>query len=164
MKYWYDSEFLEDGFSINLISIAFVAEDGREYYATNADADWPRIREDKWLMKNVVPQLPPEILWKPKAQIAQEVYDFLTVDGTVPELWAWYAAYDHVAYAQLWGKMIDLPEPLPMFTNDLRSLLGWKLAPHLHKGLPKQSGGVHDALEDARHLRLRYHWVTALDD
>ena len=162
MKVFYDSEFLEDGRTIDLISIAFVAEDGREYYAANMDMDWDRIRADKWLMKNVVPQLPHSSLWKPKAEIAAEVLEFLTADGKEPELWAWYAAYDHVAYAQLWGKMINLPKGLPMYTNDLRSLLDWAILPHLHSDLPKQDEGVHDALADARHLKVRYDWVTLM--
>lgn len=162
MKYWYDSEFLEDGSTIDLISIAFVAEDGREYYAVNSDADWERIDRDEWLRKNVVAQLPEyPNRWKPKAQIAAEVLEFLLEDETKPELWAWYSAYDHVAYAQLWGKMIDLPVGLPMFTNDLRSLMDWILPKKLHKELPKQAEGVHDALEDARHLKVRYDWVTS---
>ena len=33
MRYFYDTEFLEDGETIDLISIGIVAEDGREYYA-----------------------------------------------------------------------------------------------------------------------------------
>ena len=160
MRYFFDSEFLEDGETINLISIAFVAEDGREYYAVNNTADWPRIHRDKWLMDNVVPHLNHTSEWKPKKQIAQEVLEFLTADGQEPELWAWYSAYDHVAYAQLWGKMIHLPEGLPMYTNDLRSLMDWGLPKELHKELPKQPDGVHDALADARHLKTRYEWVT----
>ena len=38
------------------------------------------------------------------------------------ELWAWYAAYDHVALAQLWGAMPALPRAIPRFTKDLRQL------------------------------------------
>ena len=41
MRYFYDTEFLEDGETIDLISIGIVAEDGREYYAVNLNADWP---------------------------------------------------------------------------------------------------------------------------
>ena len=33
MKYFYDTEFIDDGHTINLISIGIVAEDGHEYYA-----------------------------------------------------------------------------------------------------------------------------------
>lgn len=159
MKYWFDSEFLEDGVTIDLISIAFVAEDGREYYAVNDDADWRRIEDDKWLMKNVRPHLPHYTEWKSKDIIAKEVLDFLTIDEGTPELWAWYSAYDHVVFAQLWGKMINLPKPLPMFTHDLRSLMDWALPPEQHHDLPRQPGGNHDALEDARHLKTRYDWV-----
>lgn len=160
MRYYFDSEFLEDGSTIDLISIAFVAEDGREYYAVNEDADWLRIHEDKWLKKNVVAQLPEyPNRWKPKAQIAAEVLEFLMVDGS-PELWAWYCAYDHVAYAQLWGKMIHLPAGLPMHTNELKTLLHEKL-PRVQdrNGFPAQAEGLHNALADARHVKVRYDWI-----
>lgn len=33
MRYFYDTEFIEDGHTIDLISIGVVAEDGRSYYA-----------------------------------------------------------------------------------------------------------------------------------
>ena len=162
MKYFFDTEFLEDGSTIDLISIAFVAEDGREYYAVNKDADWSRISYDKWLTENVTSQLAhyTEPEWKPKAQIAEEVLAFLLAGEGRPELWAWYSAYDHVAYAQLWGKMIDLPEGLPMYTNDVKSLLHWAL-PRVQDrdGFPAQAEGEHDALADARHVKVQYDWI-----
>lgn len=160
MRYYFDSEFLEDGSTIDLISIAFVAEDGREYYAVNMNADWERIHKDKWLMDNVVSQLPPDEEWKPKKQIAAEVLEFLMADGKRPELWAWYSAYDHVVYAQLWGKMIHLPEGLPMHTNELKTLLH-KALPRVQdrSGFPAQAEGIHDALADARHVKVRYDWI-----
>lgn len=43
MKFFYDTEFIEDGKTIDLISIGIVAEDGLEYYAVNLDAPWKRI-------------------------------------------------------------------------------------------------------------------------
>ncbi|PRA13316.1 hypothetical protein CQ010_01330 [Arthrobacter sp. MYb211] len=58
MKYFYDTEFLEDGKSIELISIGIVAEDGREYYAVNSDMPVERIKKHEWLMRNVFPSLP----------------------------------------------------------------------------------------------------------
>lgn len=154
MKYFYDTEFLEDGHTINLISIGIVAEDGREYYAVNQDADWGRIALNDWLCENVAPHLPPYSEWKPKAQIRDEVRAFLLHDGS-PELWAWYAAYDHVALAQLFGTMMDLPEGVPMWTNDLRQ--------EVHRRgevtLPAQTEGEHDALADARHVSRMHAWV-----
>lgn len=53
-----DSEFLEDGTTIELISIAYVDENGAAYYAVNADMPVDRIRTHDWLCKNVVPHLP----------------------------------------------------------------------------------------------------------
>lgn len=58
MRYCYDSEFLEDGQTIALISIGIVCEDGREYYAVNSDMPIGRILKHDWLMTNVVPHLP----------------------------------------------------------------------------------------------------------
>lgn len=154
MKYWYDTEFLEDGKTIDLISIGIVAEDGREYYAISKNADWSRIRQDDWLVSNVMASLPQETDhpdFKTREQIATEVRDFLLFDKN-PKLWAWYGAYDHVVLCQLWGKMIDLPQGIPMFTHDLRAMMNRGEA----MKLPKQPDGLHNALADARHLRVRY--------
>ena len=41
--YCYDTEFLDDGNTIELISIGIVCEDGREYYAVNADCNFGRV-------------------------------------------------------------------------------------------------------------------------
>jgi hypothetical protein len=54
----YDLEFLEDGRTIELISIGMVCDDGCEYYAVNSDAPWERIRKNDWLIRNVLPSLP----------------------------------------------------------------------------------------------------------
>lgn len=157
MKYFYDTEFLEDGKTIDLISIGIVAEDGREYYAVNADMPVDRIRKHEWLMANVIPQLPfsGDDEWKPKAQIRDEVAAFVLA-GSQPELWAWFSAYDHVVLAQLFGTMLDLPEGIPMFTNDVRSLVDWTGVDRL----PAQGNGVHDALADARHVKQMFEHIV----
>lgn len=159
MKYFYDTEFLEDGETINFISIGIIREDGLEYYAVNKDADWGRIHQDEWLLKNVVSQLPPETDWKPKEQIRDEVKDFLLSDGT-PELWAWFASYDHIVLAQLFGKMMDLPSGIPMYTHDLRSFLDYIA----YTKVPAQESGNHDALADAKHLKRMYEYIFKVDN
>ncbi|MFC8531911.1 3'-5' exoribonuclease domain-containing protein [Nocardia sp. NPDC057227] len=165
-RYSYDTEFLEDGKTIALISIGIVSESGREYYAVNRDVPVRRIRKQPWLMENVVPGLPkPAGDWnnhmprswlfdyhnravKKRDRIAAEVREFLLAEGP-PELWADYGAYDHIALCQLFGRMIDLPEGLPMFTHDLQQAL--ESAPEGFV-VPQQESGLHNALEDARHL------------
>lgn len=154
MKYFYDTEFHDDGTTIDLISIGIVANDGREYYAVNADAEWDRIMRHDWLPANVVAQLPPEVEWKTKAQIKAEVTEFLLAAGQ-PELWAWFAAYDHVVLSQLFGRMLDLPDGIPMYTHDLRAYLDYVKI----KGIPAQMSGNHDALEDAKHVKVVHDYV-----
>lgn len=153
MRYFYDTEFHEDGETIDLISIGIVADDGREYYAANRDADWSRINRHQWLTENVLSQLPEphHQAWKSKTEIRDEVKTFLLASSP-PDLWAWFSAYDHVVLAQLFGTMLDFPPGIPMFTNDLRSVV------HLLgvQQLPAQSAGQHDALADARHVKRMY--------
>jgi len=184
MRYFYDAEFLEDGRTIELISIGIVAEDGREYYAVNSDMPVDRIQNDNWLLNNVWPHLPlvgyksglqyigngehavrtqqagaldrTSTLVRPKWVIANEVREFLLAAPN-PELWADFCAYDHVVLAQLWGQMIRLPKGLPMFTRELQQKWHDAGCPDL----PDQTDGQHDALADARHVQACF---NALDE
>jgi hypothetical protein len=182
MRFWYDTEFLEDGRTIDLISIGIVAEDGAEYYAVNEDITsgrlLRRIKRHDWLMANVVPSLPElhgdanlhapshwlfdyrSPLVKRFETIAHEVMVFLRRGQSgkdVAELWADYGAYDHVALCQLWGSMTDLPFGIPMYTNDIQQ--------EAHRlgvtDLPQQAVGVHNALADARHCRTRWEFLQS---
>src|SRR5258708_2434458 len=55
MRYWYDTEFIDDGETIDLISIAIIAEDGREYYAQSVEFDHRKASE--WVKDNVLVHL-----------------------------------------------------------------------------------------------------------
>lgn len=176
---FYDLEFLEDGRTIELISIGMVCDDGREYYAVNSDMPVDRILKHQWLKANVWPHLPlrgykppPQInalqqsdgvldttdtRVKPKWVIANEVRDFLQAADNL-QLWANCGAYDFVALAQLWGPLVRRPEGVPVRTNDIqqeRSRLGipWD-------ALPKQESGEHNALADARHNQTVRRWLA----
>lgn len=147
MRFFYDAEFGLTAPALTLVSIAAVGEDGREYYAVSSEFD--PLAVHPWVRDNVLPQLPPTSTWKPRSQIRTELLDFL---GPEPVLWAWYGAYDHVALCQLWGAMPELPRALPRITFDVRQL--WE---HLGRpALPVQPTGLHDALADARHVRVRW--------
>ncbi len=52
MKYFLDTEFIEDGKTIDLISIALVCEDSRAYYAINRNCAFHKA--DKWVKENVL--------------------------------------------------------------------------------------------------------------
>lgn len=178
-RFYYDTEFIEDGRTIDLISIGIVGEDGREFYAVNRDAPWKRIYKHDWLMANVVASLPrihgdrrlqvstrrnPMALdfrspqMREHAQIADEVRNFLLA-GDPPEMWADYGAYDHVALCQLWGSMSALPKGVPMWTHDLRQEIERAENAGPTTPLPVQAGGLHNALADARHARDLGRWL-----
>jgi hypothetical protein len=179
MKYFYDTEFHEDGKTIDFISIGIVAEDGREYYAVSNAFDTRRVAQNNWLMDNVMTSIKHEKFvvadyegkplvrdiyvtdpnTKSKSTIAWDIHNMIKNDPD-PEFWAWYSAYDHVCLAQLWGRMIDLPDGVPMWTDDIKSL-------HKRAGypeLPKQPTGHHNALDDARWNVVRYNYLMEVLD
>lgn len=155
MKYFIDEEFLEDGRTIELISIGIVAEDGREYYAeVDLEADvLERVLNHDWLMANVWPHLSGDM--KSREQIRDEVTTFIT--GNHPEFWGYCSAYDWVALNQLFGSMVDHPTKWPFYCNDIAQLAHSKGINH--RAFPKQFSALHNALEDARWTKMVYEWL-----
>ena len=149
-RYFYDCEFIEDGLTVELVSIGVVDESGREFYAVSTEFDGARAIP--WVRRNVLDKLPgpADPAWRSRERIRTDLLAFLTEPGEPIELWAWYAAYDHVVLCQLWGAMPALPRPLPRFTRELRQR--WEDAGR--PALPPPTADAHDALADAR-LNLR---------
>ena len=145
MKYYLDTEFYEDGRTIDLISIGIACEDGRRFYAINEDAELHRVSD--WVRTNVLPQLPSFVdsKWMRRTTIREAVRAFTSYGSEKPEFWAYYADYDWVVLCQLFGTMMDLPAYMPKFCMDLKQLAVSKGNPEL----PKQESGEHNALEDA---------------
>lgn len=144
--YVFDTEFIEDGRTIDLISIAVVAEDGREFYRCSLDADLSLA--SPWVRQNVMPHLPRygDKAWAPRDNIRLDLDSFIMDGGHSPCFWAYYADYDWVALCQLYGRMIDLPAHFPKYCMDLKQysvMLG--SPPH-----PPQPVNAHDARADAR--------------
>ena len=147
MRYFDDLEFGDTAREVTLVSVGVVAEDGREFYAVSSEFD--PLAVHPWVRDNVLPQLPPASTWQPRTTIRDALLAFL---GQEPVLWAWYGAYDHAALCQLWGAMPELPRAIPRFTMDVRQL--WE---HLGRPpLPVQESGLHDALADARHCKVKW--------
>jgi hypothetical protein len=126
-------QFYENGRTIDLISIAVVAPDGEFFYGINQNMPFGPISNHAWLMEHVMPSLPvrlgfanpwdadhPDFQYlRPLSTIAESVRRFITRYED-PCLWSDYSAYNHVALAQLWGPMVDLPEGIPMWTADVQ--------------------------------------------
>ncbi len=151
MRFWFDAEFIEDGRTIDLISIGVVSEDGRKYYAESSECDFSKA--SPWVVNNIFPQL--KGLKKPRSLIAWELVGFM---GEKPEIWAYYADYDWVALCQLFGRMIDLPKGWPMFCRDVKQLCCDLGDPRLKK----QSAGEHNALADAEWTKQAWEFLRGL--
>ncbi|KQR97843.1 hypothetical protein ASG12_12370 [Williamsia sp. Leaf354] len=158
MRFFYDSEFIEDGRTIELVSIGVVAEDGREFYAVSSEFDPERAGD--WVRAHVLPHLPSPSskVWRSRRQIRDDLLNFLTASGGDIELWAWIGAYDHVVLCQLWGSMTALPRPIPRFTRELRQ--HWEALGR--PPLPPSPADAHDALVDARHNLARWKAMSEL--
>lgn len=157
MRYFYDCEFIEDGRTIDLVSIGVVAEDGREFYAVSTEFD-PN-RAGPWVRTHVLDKLPSpaDKAWRSRRKIRDDLLEFLTAGPGEVELWAWVGAYDHVVLCQLWGAMPDLPDELPRYTRELRQ--HWEAAGC--PPLPPTQKDAHSALVDARQNLLRWNAIEA---
>lgn len=157
MRYWYDTEFIEDGSTIDLISIGIVAEDGREYYAISTAFDASKASE--WVKENVLAHLPQRDesqFWETRADIAFDLLDFCNPElYGKPELWGYYSAYDHVALCQIFGTMMNLPKGWPMYTRDIKQWCDTLGNPPL----PEQGKDEHHALADARWNRKAWEFL-----
>lgn len=173
MKYWLDTEFIEDGKTIDLVSIGIVAEDGRELYAEVLDADLTRASE--WVRENVLAHLWSRLPDKREANewtrdggaggllsridVAREVKKFCDPDTYgKPEFWGYYADYDWVVLCQLFGTMMDLPKGWPMYCRDIKQLCDDNGNPQL----PEQGKGEHHALADARWNRTAWEFLLPM--
>lgn len=165
-RYFLDTEFIEDGKTIDLISIGIVCEDGREFYAINHDCDFSKANQ--WVKDNVLIHIfnnPSDPLpltndyiggWRNKLLITHQIKQFIT--GT-PEFWGYYADYDWVVFCQLFGPMMDLPRRFPMYCNDLKQLCNELGNPQL----PDQENTEHHALNDARWNKKAFDFLRNLE-
>lgn len=164
MRYFIDTEFVEDGKTVDLISIGITCEDGRELYLGNRNCDFSKASQ--WVKDNVLspmgfdyssPDIPMRPIdpnfWVRKNEIAIKVKDFCdpSIHGK-PEFWAYYADYDWVVFCQLFGTMMDLPKGFPMYCMDIKQWCKQLGDPEL----PRQEKGAHNALEDAQHNKVMW--------
>lgn len=184
MKYFLDTEFIEDGTTIDLLSVALVADDGRELYRQNQAAKF--IQASDWVVRNVFPSLQhfnmsknggracnaptmsitggnptgqcgPDCPWGFRWEIRDAVKAFCDPEKFgKPEFWGYYADYDWVAFCQLFGTMMDLPKGFPMYCRDIKQWCDQLGNPKL----PDQGKGEHHALLDARWNKIAYEFLA----
>lgn len=193
MRYFIDTEFIENGSTITLISIGIVAEDGREFYAISTEFD-PK-KASAWVKENVLNHLPPRHVdpiydsprlreeskaWMPLKDIKQGILDFIGDDKDIA-LWGDYCAFDFVAFSQLVSRQDNqYPWYTPWF---LRKKPHNPMVANYPEGYPyfindiqqyrQQVGatkllvlteGSHHALYDARHIKKLYWFLRTYEE
>ncbi len=165
-KIFIDTEFIEAGPShpIRLISIGMVDEQGNEYYAIDANCDYSKV--SPWVIENVLPHLDMSYA-KDRNTIRREIYDFVNMtlgykDDDVkayskrPEFWSYYADYDWVIFAQIFGTMVKIPSNFPHFCMDIKQYAEFLGNPTL----PESKEVLHNALSDARWHKQMYDYLV----
>lgn len=152
MRFFFDTEFIEDGHTIDLISIGIVDDIGREFYCCNSECNLEKA--NPWVQENVMPFLPPFTcdLWANREEMKRKLIDFIEdspLNEAPHEFWAFYADYDWVVLCQLFGSMMDLPKSWPMYCRDLKQLIDIS-APQI---MLSENLQEHNALCDARWVR-----------
>lgn len=182
-RFFYDTEFHEDGRTIDLLSFGMVCDTStEEFYHVNLDANWVAAFNNDWIRTNVMNSIPHAIYPMPsgidveltegypvaitRQSMAMELVNYVESNlpaNHVPEFWAYYGDYDHVAMAQMYGRMLDLPAFFPMYTMDIKQLAIMKGV----SGEPINSEGSeliqHNALGDARHNREMFRYLISND-
>lgn len=163
-RYFFDTEFIEHFIqpwmgkrrhAIDLISIAIVCEDGREYFAISNEYSYQEASE--WVQENVIIPLYKKTVsgdarnhinaenfqryyGKSSSEIKKEILEFTNCKLTeyLPshetweaqdevEFYAWYADYDWVLLCSIFGTMMDLPKEFPMYCRDLKQMLDYEI-------------------------------------
>jgi hypothetical protein len=178
MRYFLDTEFLEDGKTIDLISIGIVSEDHRSFYAISSECDMDRVLADPWLRENVWPFIKDDVengYALPRAEIARQLLEFVhpkhhtaaLYRDLLPlhspnesEFWGFNCAYDWVALRQLFGRMIDCPQELPFYCNDIKQYRKWLGV----LDLPRiASADKHNALADAQEVQMMFEFLRNIE-
>ncbi|MBS0409987.1 MAG: 3'-5' exoribonuclease [Proteobacteria bacterium] len=154
MKYFIDTEFIDQPYTLDMISIGLVAEDGREYYAESNEVDWSRASQ--WTLTHVKPQL--DGVGMEREKIGYAIRRFCEHDPH-PEFWGYFPAHDWVVFCWLFGGMGELPFQFPQHCLDLRQWAQSLGDPEL----PHQAGARHHALADAWWTREVWAFLAGLD-
>lgn len=162
MKFFLDTEFIERGpyHPVTLISIGIVSEEGDKLYAVSSEFD--SNDASQWVKDNVLSHIPAEEPRFRLDEIARQVKSFVRQlsPNAKPEFWGYYADYDWVVFAQIFGTMMDLPKEWPMYCRDLKQWCDDLGNPQL----PEQSSTEHNALNDAQWSKIVYEFLEKYEN
>lgn len=146
-----DAEFIELDRQIDLVSLAIVAPDGREFYAVSTEFD-PAGAND-FVRTVVFPLLEPASgpVWMSRASIREGLLGLIGDDR--PRFWSWGGApYDWMVIAQLFSLNERMPDGWQYTAHDITLLVeqAGLSTDLLDPRLPQPPPDLHHALADAR--------------
>ena len=152
MRYYLDTEF-DEGKTM-LVSLGIVAQDGREFYAINADYNW-RLAP-AWLCEHVEPHLRDKSIntffHGSETQIANSLTNFLALDNEDVRFFGYCSAWDIVLVHRLYGGyqgVLAAGSNVPLVCYDLKQVAKSVGIGSL-KDVVKPLEPEHNALIDAR--------------
>lgn len=154
-RIWFDTEFIDDGTRITLVSIGLVREGDVStpspftYYAELLPREaLYQLGASDWVMLNVGSHLQGGASLKTRDRVANDIVRFA---GDRPEFWAYVADYDWVALSQLYGSLIQRPKGWPWTAFDAYQLPDFKR-------YAVRPTNAHNALADA--IALKKSWLA----
>ena len=151
-RIYFDTEFYEDGNTIELISIGMVMEQEgkvKTFYAETLQSEF-LAKQTPFLEENLLPGLKGGEYVKSNDDLANSIIKFVNpnpkFDDRSIEFWAYYASYDWVALCQIFGTMMDLPVGWPQYCHDLRQTLDHGMLQSIKQ---HDTFLAHNALNDA---------------
>ena len=155
MKYFLDTKFIENGRTLDLISIGIVSEDDRRLYLQNEECDF-RAATD-WVWRNIYPRLEHFHMAGCTSCGSESGICKIGIHGP-PEFWGYCPAYDWVAFCQLFGTMFQLPNEFPPYCRDVRQ---WADQLGIDK-IPLPSIGRDHALFAAKGVKSAYEFLSKI--
>lgn len=156
MIYTIDTKFHDKGHNrIDLLSVGVVSEKGAKYYAVVKDTDWQAVKQNQWLVDNVVPALGDPRLqskavpWRTRKEIKGELKVFFAND-TNPKFWAYFADWDWILFSHIFGNLLELGDSIPNAPQLCLDIKQEMMRLHIPRAaLTDQSTVEHNALNDA---------------
>ena len=172
MRVYFDSEFTGLHQNTTLISIAFVAENGKKLYIEFTDYDRTQINE--WIQANVIDNLwstirpipwqeDVEYYFLSKKEAVHVIRDWFSNFEDEVEMWGDCLAYDWMLFCELFGGAMYIPNIISYIPLDLSTLMAINgIDPDVsRKELSKFNGNQHNALSDATMIKLCYEYIES---
>jgi hypothetical protein len=150
VRVFFDTEFLDLGDRVELLSLGAVDEYGKTFYAERGDC--PLALANEWVQKNVIPHMTGPVMDDATLRAG-----FRAFCGANPQFWAYYATYDAMLLFRLFGGFMEFP--WPQIVHDLQTAA---LLKRRHT-FPEQRSTEHHALNDALWNKQVYEYIFGND-